>query len=200
MFVVFIRYFWAVLLHKCCILLAGIRINRILRCTSYRVSYKRLFAHDLSKLSREEFGPYAEHFYGRQQHEDQFQQAWRHHFRPNDHHFEHFIDEHEPQIIHPMPDEAIVEMLADNLAASRSYEGYWPDGKNKHGWSWMTQNYDKFRLHPNSQLKFNALLCATGYARVLPRPFDWASIERSQLDTHEKRRLLQLRSLEEINS
>ena len=144
MFVVFIRYFWAVLLHKCCILLAGIRINRVLRSTSYRVSYKRLFAHDLSKLSPEEFSPYAEHFYGRHEHEDQFQRAWQHHLRHNDHHWEHFIDEEQEHIIYSMPDEAIVEMLVDNLAASRSYEGYWPNGKSKDGWPWITQHYDQF--------------------------------------------------------
>ena len=55
-------------------------------------------------------------------------------------------------------------------------------------------------MHPDTELKFTALLCATGYARSLPRPFDWAAIERSQLDPHEKRRLLRLKQLASITN
>jgi hypothetical protein len=53
-------------------------------------------------------------------------------------------------MIYPIPDEAIVELLVDNLAASRSYEGCWSNGKSKDGWLWMTEYYDQYRMHPDN--------------------------------------------------
>jgi len=214
MLVLFIRYFWAVVLHKLCIIVAGIRINKILHSTSYRVSYKRLLLHDLSKFSRSEFWPYAEHFYGEKKHEEEFHQAWLHHVYHNDHHWEHFIDDYpsiskilmttnsQPKnlIIHQMPDEAIIEMVADNLAATRSYEGYWPNTQKKDGWKWMTHSFDRFRLHPITKLKFTAFLCALGYARVLPQEFDWTIIENANISNEEKIKLLQLKKLARLNN
>jgi hypothetical protein len=214
MLVLFIRYFWAVVLHKLCIIVSGTRINKILHSTSYRVSYKRLLLHDLSKFSRNEFWPYAEHFYGEKKHEEEFHQAWLHHVYHNDHHWEHFIDDYpsiskilmttnsQPKnlIIHQMPDEAIIEMVADNLAATRSYEGYWPNTQKKDGWKWMTDSFDRFRLHPITKLKFTAFLCALGYARVLPQEFDWTIIENANISNEEKIKLLQLKKLARLNN
>jgi hypothetical protein len=214
MLVLFIRYFWAVVLHKLCIIVSGTRINKILHSTSYRVSYKRLLLHDLSKFSRSEFWPYAEHFYGEKKHEEEFHQAWLHHVYHNDHHWEHFIDDYpsiakilmttnsQPKnlIIHQIPDEAILEMVADNLAATRSYEGYWPNTQKKDGWKWMTDSFDRFRLHPITKLKFTAFLCALGYARVLPQEFDWTIIENANISNEEKIKLLQLKKLARLNN
>jgi hypothetical protein len=208
MLVLFIRYFWAVILHKFCIIVAGIRINKALRSTPYQVSYKRLLLHDLSKFSRSEFWPYAEHFYGEKKHEEEFHQAWLHHVYHNDHHWEHFIDDYpihskliianqpvKNLVIHQMPDEAILEMVADNLAATRSYEGYWPNTQKKDGWKWMTNSFNGFRLHPITQVKFTAFLCALGYARVLPHQFDWTNIPNE-----EKTKFLQLEKLARLNN
>lgn len=209
MFLIFIRYFWAVFFHKCCILLAGIRINKVLRSTSYRISYKRLFLHDLSKFSSAEFWPYADYFYGSKSNHFEFQQAWIHHVQHNDHHSEHFIENYPqfidqldkvPLKINPMPDDAILEMLADNLAATRSYEGFWPDPRKKDGWTWMTKSFHRFRLHPMTKLKFTAFLCAIGYANVLPDVFDWNTIETMNFDEYEKQRLFSLKSLAEFNN
>ena len=36
------------------------------------------------------FWPYAEHFYGEKKNEEEFHQAWLHHVKQNDHHYEHF--------------------------------------------------------------------------------------------------------------
>lgn len=209
MFLTFIRYFWAVFFHKCCILLAGLRINKILRSTSYRVSYRRLLLHDLSKYSVAEFWPYADYFCGSKSNKKEFQQAWIHHVHHNDHHCEHFIEDYArlinqldqvPLKINPMPDEAILEMLADNLAASRSYEGRWPDPRKKDGWAWMTNGFHRFRLHPVSKWKFTAFLCAVGYANALPVTFDWNTIGSINVDDHERRRLLALKPLAEFNN
>jgi hypothetical protein len=208
MIILFIRYFCAVILHKFCILLAGIRMNKILRSTSYQVSYKRLLLHDLSKFSPSEFWPYAEHFYGEKKHPEEFHKAWLHHVAHNDHHWEHFIDNYplwdhqqiNDLIIHQMPDDAILEMVADNLAATRSYEGYWPDGKKKDGWSWITNSFEKYGLHSISKMKFAAILCALGYARVLPKEFDWTTIEKMNISNAEKKKVLQLEKLAQLNN
>jgi hypothetical protein len=213
MLLLFIRQFWKIIFHKLCILLAGFRINKILHSTSYQIPYKRLLLHDLSKFSRSEFWPYAEHFLGEKKHEEEFHRAWLHHVHHNDHHWEHFIENYpsvskilanNPQLnnltIYEMPDEAILEMIADNLAASRSYEGYWPDRKKKDGWPWMTKSYQKYRLHPISKIKFTAFLCALGYERFLPQEFDWTIIENATISKQEKIKLLQLQKLAKLNN
>lgn len=211
----FLRYSWAVILHKICIFIAGFHLNRTLRSTSYRVSFQRLLLHDLSKFSPSEFWPYAEYFYGKKTKacEEAFHHAWLHHVEHNDHHSEHFIEDypsiakrlrdHEEVndlVMTEMPEDAILEMVTDNLAATRSYEGFWPETKTKDGWKWMSNSFDKFRLHPNTKIKFAAILCAIGYARVLPEEFDWADINRSNMVKEEKIRLFQLQKLAQLNN
>lgn len=209
--VVFIRYVWAVIFHKFCILLAGIRINKIFRLTSYQVPYKRLILHDLSKFSRSEFWPYAEYFYGEKKPEE-FHQAYLHHVHHNDHHWVHFIGNYasiaknlsnidESNLtIREMPDDAILEMIADNLAASRSYDGFWPDGKKKDGWKWMTNSFNGHKLHPITKMKFTAFLCALGYEKILPQPFDWTTIENANISNDEKKRLLKLQEIAQLTN
>ncbi|UJR38384.1 hypothetical protein I4U23_031054 [Adineta vaga] len=213
MIILFLRYFSAIIFHKICILLAGIHVNRVLQSTPYRVSYKRLFLHDLSKFSRSEFWPYAEHFFGEKNNDDEFHRAWLHHVKHNDHHWEHFIEDYpavskilwgndqlKNLVIHEMPDDAILEMIADNLAATRSYEGYWPNGKTKDGWKWMTNSYDKYRLHPVSHVKLGAFLCALGYVRVLPVEYDWRVIDTGNFSKAEKMKLYELKELTRMNN
>lgn len=178
---IFFQYLWEVLKQEYFILVTGLRINRLLCSTSYHVSCRRLLLHDLSKLGRAEFWPYAEHFCGsksvnNQKNDDLFHAAWLHHVAHNDHHCEHFIENYDqmakPLWGHPdlakhslreMPDAALLEMVVDNIAATRSYEGYWPNGADKSGWTWMTKSFDHFILHPTTRIKFGALLCALGY-------------------------------------
>ena len=213
MIILFIRYFYKVIFHKLCILLAGIRINHFLRSTPYQVSYKRLFLHDLSKFSRSEFWPYAEYFLGSKKNEGEFHRAWLHHVYHNDHHWEHFIDEYplvskmlrnNEQVnnltIHQMSDEAILEMVVDIIAATRSNQGYWPNGEKRDGWKWLTDSYEKYRLHPITKITFTAFLCALGYGKVLPQEFDWTIIEKAKISNDEKTKLLQLQKLTEMNN
>ncbi|CAF0889802.1 unnamed protein product [Didymodactylos carnosus] len=181
----FVRYLWTVIFHKLMVFIAGVRINIRLNGTGYQVSYKRLLLHDMSKFSIAEFWPYAIHFCGKAKEKETFHKAWLHHVASNDHHWEHFIPNYsdisnqlwnEPQLAQPpkeIPDDALMEMIADNIGATRSYEGHWP---TKYKWTWLTNYYDKYILHLHSRIKMSALLCALGYADVLPSPFDWDSI------------------------
>ncbi|CAF2898274.1 unnamed protein product [Rotaria sp. Silwood2] len=98
-----------------------------------------------------------------------------------------------------MPDDALLEMVVDNVAASRSYEGYWPDGAKKDGWTWMTKHFDHYILHQTTRIKFSALLCALGNAQVLPNEFDWAQIYRSEISSDDIVKLAQLETLTKIN-
>ncbi|MBA3459203.1 MAG: hypothetical protein H0T46_04525 [Deltaproteobacteria bacterium] len=58
------RYLGVVAVHKWAIVVAGREVNRVLAASvpRLRVSWQRLVAHDLSKLSRAELMPYAWHF------------------------------------------------------------------------------------------------------------------------------------------
>ncbi|CAF0864827.1 unnamed protein product [Rotaria sp. Silwood1] len=210
--VIFFQYLWEVLKHKYFIIVAGIRINHLLRSTSYQVSYKRLLLHDLSKLGPAEFWPYAEHFCGKksvnQKNDNAFDVAWLHHVAHNDHHYEHFISNYSQiakrvrndlelaqNFVGEMPDDALLEMVVDNVAATRSYEGYWPSGTKKDGWIWMTKYFDHYVLHQRTRIKFGALLCALGYAQVLPNEFDWTQIYRSDIISDDRMKLAQLETL-----
>ena len=215
--VLFLQYLWEVLKHKFFIIVAGFRINRLLRSTCYQVSYKRLLLHDLSKLGRAEFWPYAEHFCGKsstdKKNDDAFHQAWLHHVANNDHHWEHFISNYSqvakqlwnhPELssdsLREMPDDALLEMIVDNVAATRSYEGYWPNGSKKDGWAWMTNSFDRYVLHPTTRIKFGAILCALGYAEVLPHEFNWTLITTSDISSDDRSKLAQLKKLSQLSN
>lgn len=62
--------------------------------------------HDESKFSEEEFLPYAEHFYGSGDNDFEFEQAWQHHWKNNEHHPEYWLGEDMPYIY-------ILEMICD---------------------------------------------------------------------------------------
>ncbi|CAF1496010.1 unnamed protein product [Rotaria magnacalcarata] len=191
--IVFLRYLWEVLKHKYFIIVAG-------------------FQNDISKLGRSEFWPYAEYFCGskdiNQKKHDAFHVAWLHHVAHNDHHCEHFISNYSQiakqlrnnselaqNYLREMPDDAILELLVDNVAATRSYEGYWPNGEKKDGWTYMTKYFNHYVLHPKTRIKFGALLCALGYTQVLPNEFDWTQIYRSDISSDDRMKLAQLKAL-----
>lgn len=78
-----------------------------------------LMSHDASKWSAAEYGPYDRHFYpeyadGESQGPDEFDVAWKHHYRINAHHPEHWVDKDG----HPadMPKRYIEEMVCDLMA------------------------------------------------------------------------------------
>lgn len=62
--------------------------------------------HDESKYSKEEFEPYAQHFYGDKKNDFEFGEAWKHHWLNNEHHPEFWLGEDMPYIY-------ILEMICD---------------------------------------------------------------------------------------
>ncbi|MCM1049413.1 MAG: DUF5662 family protein [Clostridiales bacterium] len=94
--------------------------------------YKQGLLHDLSKYSPTEFLAGAKYYQGYRspnnaEREDiGYSSAWLHHKGRNRHHFEYWLDysETEGKIVPvPMPNEYIVEMLMDRIAASKVYNG-----------------------------------------------------------------------------
>ena len=92
--------------------------------------FRHGLTHDLSKFSPTEFIPGVIYFQGnrspneREREVDGYSKAWLHHKGRNRHHFEYWTDYSpvtrrlEPV---PMPDEYIIEMFCDRLAASKIY-------------------------------------------------------------------------------
>ncbi len=187
------RYLGVVAVHKWAIVVAGRELNRalVVSVPRLRVSWRRLVAHDLSKLSRAELMPYAWHFADRARDgslrdphvaDPDFERAWRHHYEHNDHHPEHFFDEQ--QTPRRMPDEAVVEMVVDWMAASRAYEGTWPCCGGH--WRWLEHSWDRLKLHPANKALAGAIVCALGYRTAIPE-YDWddarqATDDPTQLD------------------
>ena len=71
-------------------------------------------AHDNSKLSKEEFGPYRDYFAGSGQNKSAFDKAWVHHKACNKHHPEGWFK-------HPMAFEYAIEMFCDWIGAGKVY-------------------------------------------------------------------------------
>jgi hypothetical protein len=162
------RYLGVVALHKWAIVVAGREVNRALP-DGMRVSWRRLLAHDLSKLSRAELMPYAWNFANRERSRDKpdpaFAAALRHHYEHNDHHPEHFACA-EDGTFGRMPDEAVVEMVIDWMAASRAYEGTWPCCGGH--WRWLEHSWEQLRLHPANKALAGAIVCLLGYGVAIP--------------------------------
>ena len=165
------RYLRVVLVHKWAIVAAGREVNRVLSGSDLHVSLRRLLLHDLSKLSRAELMPYARHFARPDRHapDPEFDAAWRHHYEHNDHHPEHFLVD---GVQGRMPDEAVVEMVVDWMAANRAYEGAWPCCGGH--WRWLEHSWDRLKLHPANKELAGAIVCALGYQVAVPG-FDWSS-------------------------
>ena len=62
--------------------------------------------HDDSKLSEEEFEPYAQKWFGNKEKTLEYEEAWKHHWMNNEHHPEFWLGEDMPYIY-------ILEMLCD---------------------------------------------------------------------------------------
>ncbi len=101
-----LRYAKYVARHKWFVLVAGRRTGAPLW---------RLVIHDLSKLSRAEWGPYVAKFYGPNGDTPDvkiaFKAAFEHHWTVNPHHWKHWASTSPVPL--PMPDEYVREMVAD---------------------------------------------------------------------------------------
>lgn len=152
------QYLKYVLRHKWFVFVAGRYLG---------VPLWQLLIHDLSKFSREEWGPYVEYFYGpdlpedrpwddywfassihgtaRTRRQERFDHAWLHHQRVNPHHWQYWLLKEDSGELKPleMPAHYIYEMIADwcgvGLALGKGWENT-PD--------WYTANKDKMLLAP----------------------------------------------------
>jgi hypothetical protein len=148
------RFLWRTLVHKLFVFRAGLRTKAPLW---------RLIVHDWTKLT-----PAEAPFYGRQQFgaaDDPlgFAQAWNHHHKNHQHHWEWWI----PLTAHkfsplkgcdplPMAEWAVREMVADWLGATRVHDGLWPE--TVEGWTWLHGARPSMRLHDDTQKTIDLVL------------------------------------------
>ncbi len=133
MAVLYMRFLWRVAHHKWWVFRYGIKVGGI--------PLWRLVIHDWTKLTRAEFMPRF-----RYQILDELCNecpTWKacvnaHHAR-NLHHWQHWVDGGKP---HPMPEAYVREMVADWMAAQKTYGGTVD--------RWLKTEYSKMRLHPQT--------------------------------------------------
>lgn len=154
------QHFFRVLRHKWFLVLAAQRVPG-------GVGLDLIIKHDWSKFGPVERRGYTWQFFGKgdfgEMWVDQHQQnewwkdALRHHYRSNAHHWQYWCDEHyeNPQ---QMPEPYVWEMVADWMAASRSYGGAWPQGV----WPWLEKNWGRMKLHRHTRMQVIGILNAMG--------------------------------------
>ena len=127
-----------------------------------RVPLWRLIKHDWSKFTPSELPHYARQFYGSKDDPTGWVAAWLHHQNHNPHHWEYWITRSGTPGLRAgdpaeMPETYVREMIADWLAASRSYSGSYPASRD--AWPWFQQNFNqRVVLHPNTRLLVQTLL------------------------------------------
>lgn len=127
----------------------------------------QLYYHDISKWSEPEFSQYVDWFYGNQSDPQAYDRAWLHHIHNNPHHWQYWIM---PEQFNPdgesdngcleMPENYILEMVADWMGANMAYQGTWDMT------SWLKDNFSKLKLHAKSKACLVKLLHGLGYEAV----------------------------------
>lgn len=141
------QYFLLTFKHKWFVFQAGRKVG---------VSFWRLLIHDWTKFLPSELPHYQRQFFGKKDDPEGFARAWLHHQNSHDHHWEWWIPRTgHTRSIPPYPDnvplimsdQALLEMIADWMGASRAYDGQWP---RKDQWVWRDKQLPKIlpRLHP----------------------------------------------------
>ena len=139
-----LRYIGLTLQHKWFVLVAGLRLG---------VPIWQLIIHDWSKLLLSR--AYGDFFF-EQKNRDGFERAWLYHQNHEPHHWEYWISRTSHSRASsqvgslPMPEKYIREMVADWMAATRTYTGAWP--KDLEGWGWFQKNISRIitSMHPES--------------------------------------------------
>ena len=138
-------------------------------------------SHDMSKLSLSEFKPYAMYFYkDKEKYRDEFEKAWRHHYKSNPHHWEFWVDEN--GVATDIPVYHIACMVADWEAMSVKF-GDTPQ-------AYYMQNYYKFNFSKTTRVWVEYMLglnlsMATNTHKTLEDLF-MSHEERAYVKTHEK--------------
>lgn len=154
----YIKYFRYVLLHKWYVFLA----SNILGASLWRA-----IMHDNSKLLPSEFIPYARTFYNADgtsknyiKDSPEMSMAWLKHQRRNDHHWQAWVLRGDDGSTGPlmMPDQAVLEMVADWMAANMVVEGDW-DMR-----AWYHKSRYRMQMHPHTREAVENLLQIIGDA------------------------------------
>ena len=129
--------------------------------------YRQGLMHDLSKYMPQEFLMGVKYYQGTRSPNDAEREAkgvttaWLHHKGRNKHHLEYWIDysanrEVKGMIGMKMPDNYIVEMFCDRVAASKIYQG--EKYTDRSALDYYLQGRSKTMLHPYSAAKLEILL------------------------------------------
>lgn len=120
----------------------------------------QLVRHDLSKWEPEEYVAYALQFCGNGAPDGEFDRAWLHHIHNNPHHWQHWIIPSSQKVLE-MPDEYVLEMIADWMGASRVYS------KSDDMSGWLKDNWPRIVLHPKSKEFATCILEYWGYKDIV---------------------------------
>lgn len=149
------KYFLLTLKHKWFVFIA---------CWYTGTTVWRAIFHDWTKFLPSELPHYNRQFFGKANDPEGFVRAWLRHQNRHDHHWEYWIPRTGHSRCNPpipgnlplqMSEQAVREMVADWLGASRAYEGKWPDLDN---WIWYQSNKDSIRLHPATQRSVDVVI------------------------------------------
>jgi hypothetical protein len=128
------------------------------------VPEQQLLVHDASKLDPIEWCAYASQFQGSGA-SRKFARAWLHHIQHNPHHWQHWMfpdgytikDSDVVNGILPMPNDYMLEMVADWMGSSMTYTGTWDMT------DWLEKHLPRIRLHPNTWGDLREVLRNLGY-------------------------------------
>lgn len=160
-----------ILIHKYWVIYYGRKIG---------VGWWRLLVHDLSKFSYTEFKESVKYYQGDSspipacKAANGFSYAWQHHKGRNKHHFEYWLDNKGGEIvIIPMPYECVMEMIADWMAAGRTYNGKQFAFSDQCDWWEQKKQMGITKLiHTNT-----VCLLDTFFNKYHPLPFDtWKNV------------------------
>ena len=129
--------------------------------------YLQGIRHDLSKYTPSEFLMGVKYYQGTRSPNDAEREAkgvttaWLHHKGRNKHHLEYWIDYSADRSVSAMigmkmPDNYIVEMFCDRVAASKIYQG--ENYTDRSAYDYYLQGRSKTMLHPYSGAKLELLL------------------------------------------
>ena len=96
-----------------------------------------------------------------------FSMAWQHHKGHNPHHYEFWMDKFDDGCyVTRMPFKYAVEMLCDNLAAGRAYQGKKFSYESE--WNWWKKQRTIRNMHPDNRDFLNMAFYALYMAEIYP--------------------------------
>lgn len=124
-----------------------------------KASLWKAFVHDLSKFLPSEWFPYAETFYDsngsfRYIEAAGFREAWLKHQKRNPHHWQYWIlkEDNGCEVLLPIPDVYLLEMVADWAGAGKAIAGIWDINE------WYQKNKEKILMEEGSKEKVGKLI------------------------------------------